>query len=110
MIKINWANVSDFKTTLSEKIKMTTEQLLIMATVSFLDIARDLAPFDTGNLKNSGAWYIEGNTGIVIFTAVYAPHQEYGTVFMVGSPFLRPAADTILSMLKDMYKEASANV
>ena len=43
-------------------------------------------------------------TGIISTPVEYAPHQEFGTVFQSGTPFMRPAMNTnrlgIISSLK----------
>lgn len=57
-----------------------------------LDLAQQLAPYKTGELRDSGATEEKDeSTTIVGFTAPHAPHQEYGTSVMEAQPFLTPA-------------------
>ena len=72
------------------------------ATVRALEImggkaesyAKEAAPVDTGNLRNSISHKQVGNDTEVIGTNVeYAPYQEFGTYKMAAHPFLRPAAE-----------------
>lgn len=56
--------------------------------------AKDLAPVDTGNLKNSIITQMRGDLKAgVIATATYAPYVELGTSRMAPQPFLGPATD-----------------
>lgn len=55
--------------------------------------ARDLAPEDTGILKSSikVKHFVDQLSSIVYTTTEYAIYQEFGTRFMRGKPFMRPA-------------------
>jgi HK97 gp10 family phage protein len=57
--------------------------------------AKNHAPVDTGRLRSSINWRIardsQGLVGIVGTNVEYAIHQEFGTRFQSGTPFLRPA-------------------
>ena len=55
--------------------------------------AKKLAPYDTGNLRNSITHEVdEGEPAAYIGTNVeYAPYQELGTIHMKAQPFLKPA-------------------
>ena len=56
--------------------------------------AKKLAPYDTGNLRNSITHEVDdGEPAVYIGTNVeYAPYQELGTINMTANPFLKPAA------------------
>jgi len=54
-------------------------------------LASDLAPVDTGTLRDS----IRYEDGRVYTDVEYAPFVEYGTVNAPAQPFMRPAADTV---------------
>ena len=56
--------------------------------------AKQLAPVDTGRLRNSitHQQYNE-DTEIIGTNVEYAPYQEFGTSRMAAQPFLRPAAE-----------------
>ena len=66
--------------------------LLVDAYQGFwVDLAKQLAPVDDGDLRNSiapapgdGAYQRR-----VVATAAHAVHQEYGTIFQPGTPFMR---------------------
>jgi HK97 gp10 family phage protein len=54
--------------------------------------AKQLAPVDTGNLRNSITAEQQGTLAwIVAVGAVYGIYQEYGTHKMAASPYLTPA-------------------
>ena len=57
--------------------------------------AKRLAPVDTGRLRSSITHTVEadgqGVVGIVGSDVEYAPHQEFGTRYQPGTPFLLPA-------------------
>lgn len=57
--------------------------------------AKQLAPVDTGNLRNSITHMpLGGEDAEVVGTSVsYAPYQELGTRKMKAHPFLRPAIE-----------------
>lgn len=56
--------------------------------------AKQLAPVDTGLLRNSIQTRIDGPMKATVGTNVeYAPYQEFGTRHQKGKPHLTPAAD-----------------
>jgi HK97 gp10 family phage protein len=57
--------------------------------------AKQLAPVDTGHLRNSITTHVEGMSATVSTNVEYAPAQEYGTHRQSGKPFMRPAADSV---------------
>lgn len=79
---------------------------------SITNIAKSLVPVDTANLKNSisASYYNKGLTGIIGTPVHYAPHVEFGTVYMVAQPFLFPSheqeiprfIENLKNILKDM--------
>jgi HK97 gp10 family phage protein len=91
----------------AEALKRAIDKWLPVATEAVHGQAVELAPVDTGNLKGSIAWRVEGKTGIVGTRVEYAPYQEYGTRKMQAQPFLRPALDKmrkkIALKLREMY-------
>ncbi len=59
-----------------------------------------LVPVDTGRLRSSITWEF-GKDSEGIFVAIgsnvtYAPHIEFGTIYMSAQPYLRPAANRVL--------------
>ena len=70
--------------------------------------AKKLAPYDTGNLRNSITHEVDdGEPAAYIGTNVeYAPYQELGTIHMKAQPFLKPAvADHANTYRKIIEKE-----
>ena len=70
--------------------------------------AKKLAPYDTGNLRNSITHEVDdGEPAVYIGTNVeYAPYQELGTINMDANPFLKPAvADHANTYRKIIEKE-----
>lgn len=56
--------------------------------------AKQLAPVDTGNLRNSITHQqVDENTEAIGTNVEYAPYQELGTRRTKPHPFLRPAAE-----------------
>ena len=68
--------------------------------------AKDLAPYDTGNLENSINFKVdEGKKAVRVGTNVeYAIFQEKGTVKMQGQPFLTPAVEDNVNKIKQVIK------
>lgn len=63
------------------------------ATYKVKTSAKDLAPVDTGALRNSirHKFYPKQQSAVVFTLTEYAPHQEFGTRYQPAQPFLRPA-------------------
>lgn len=67
--------------------------------------AKDRAPVDTGNLRNS-ITHAEDSTSTTIGSAVsYSVFQELGTSKMPAHPFLRPAIEQNESNLKNIAEK-----
>lgn len=78
-----------------DRIELQTERDLIRLALRVQNAARELCAVDTGRLRSSIV-HVKGSDArgpyVDIGTNVeYATHVEYGTVFMVAQPFLRPA-------------------
>jgi HK97 gp10 family phage protein len=76
-------------------LEIATEASLWVLALRIQNIARTLAPVDTGRLRSSitaskgadsGGVYVEIGTNVE-----YAIYQEFGTRYMAAQPFLRPA-------------------
>lgn len=63
------------------------------ATAKVQRTAKDLAPYDTGDLYRSihRKMYPKQQSGVVYTTLEYAPYQEFGTSKMQPQPFMIPA-------------------
>lgn len=53
--------------------------------------AKELAPVDTGNLRNSLTHLVDDTTVYIGTNVEYGKYQELGTYKMKAQPFLRPA-------------------
>lgn len=58
------------------------------------------APLDTGFLMSRNTYVINRNELFLMNDCYYALHQEFGTIKMKGTPFMRPAA-----AYKEQYKK-----
>ena len=56
--------------------------------------AMRLAAVDTGFMKRSITMRVDitGLAGYIVASAEYSPYVEFGTRYMTGKPFMRPAA------------------
>ena len=77
----------------SEDIKAALLRGLEKCGLTAERFAKKLAPYDTGNLRNSITHEVDdGEPSVYIGTNVeYAPYQELGTINMDANPFLKPA-------------------
>ena len=79
-----------------DEFKRASEQVLGQPLALLTREAKSEAPVDTGRLRSSIASQIVRGPGSQIVGKVgtnveYAIHQEYGTRYQPGKPFLRPA-------------------
>lgn len=66
--------------------------------------AKQLAPVDTGRLRNSITHaQLDENTEVIGSNVEYAPYQELGTSRMAAHPFLRPAAENHAEEYKEIW-------
>jgi HK97 gp10 family phage protein len=61
------------------------------ARIEFVPRAQALAPFATGQLRNSITFETTGTQVFVFAGAAHASHVEFGTFKMAARPFIRPA-------------------
>lgn len=81
---------------LGNSIPERGEQLVQAYAGFWQSAAAQLAPFDTGDLKESVGSELTGPHDAKVFaTMEYAEHQEYGTVHMPAQPFMRPARNAL---------------
>lgn len=65
--------------------------------------AKGYAPYKTGFLHDNIVTAYEGMNGMVHSQASYAGYQEYGTRFITGTQYMRPALNKIMPQFqKDM--------
>lgn len=53
--------------------------------------AKAKAPVDTGRLRSSITYTIDGDSVEITSDVEYAPYQEYGTIYITGKHFMRDA-------------------
>lgn len=58
------------------------------------DMAKGLAPVQTGTLQSSISVSLGGLTATIDATAPYAGYQEYGTSIMAPHPYMGPAFES----------------
>lgn len=68
--------------------------------------AKNLAPVDTGNLRNSITHEVEGQEARVGSALEYAKFVELGTSKMAAQPYLYPALEQNKGNIKKIFKDA----
>lgn len=67
--------------------------------------AKQLAPVDTGRLRNSIEHHPEGNDTMIVETDVeYATYQEMGTSRMKAHPFMKPSGEENVDTFKNIIE------
>lgn len=97
MLKSNRAAVS-------KKLRETVDQRLERSGILVSNAAKVRAPVDSGRLRASIQYIKEGNSVIIGTNVNYAVHQEFGTRFQSGTPFLRPGLNDSRPALKGLWK------
>ncbi len=83
-----YSNLSEIAAGSEQAVK----NALLQTAADVVSIAKQLAPVDTGALKQSIGAIPETSTSILIGSdKEYAPFVEYGTVNSPAQPFLTPA-------------------
>ena len=68
--------------------------------------AKNLAPVDTGNLRNSITHEVEKKEARVGTKVEYAPFVELGTVKMAAQPYLNPALEMNKGNIRKIFADA----
>ena len=99
--------VHDNSKEISENIKSALLRGLEKCGLTAERFAKKLAPYDTGNLRNSITHEVDdGEPAVYIGTNVeYAPYVCLGTIHMNAQPFLKPAVNDH----KDEYRKILEN-
>jgi len=82
------------------------KNVLFRSMAKINELAKIRAPVDTGRLRASIHLYplAKGEITYTVSDGVeYGIHQEYGTVRMQGTPFLRPSADEVRVIWAPLY-------
>ena len=85
--------IHDNSKEISENIKSALLRGMEKCGLKAERFAKKLAPYDTGNLRNSITHEVDdGEPAVYIGTDVeYAPEQELGTMRIKAHPYLKPA-------------------
>jgi len=89
------------------------EAALEMIGQSVVKYASELAPKDTGRLKNSITHVTKqpDDMSVTVGTNVeYAAYQEFGTSKMEAHPYLKPAVENHMDEYKRMAEQALSSV
>ena len=99
--------IHDNSKEISENIKSALLRGLEKCGLTAERFAKKLAPYDTGNLRNSITHEVDdGEPAVYIGTNVeYAPYVCLGTIHMNAQPFLKPAVNDH----KDEYRKILEN-
>lgn len=94
-----------------EAVEKATTHALNTAAILVGGAATTLCPVDTGNLKGSLTFVVDGREAHIGTNVEYAPYVEYGTSKMPGGkPFLRPALlsnkANVNRIMRDAYQAA----
>lgn len=81
-------------------------EALAAAVDTFLDVATDLVPVDTGYLQSTISASSDGMSASFEASAEYAQYPEYGTWCQQEQPYFRPALDEALGVFREMAGEA----
>ena len=72
--------------------------------------AKELAPVDTGRLRNSITHEVDDKDVYIGSNVEYAPHVEFGTVKQKAQSFLRPAATDHANTYKQIILDEFAKI
>ena len=99
--------IHDNSKEISENIKSALLRGMEKCGLTAERFAKKLAPYDTGNLRNSITHTVDdGEPAAYIGTDVeYAPYVCLGTIHMNAQPFLKPAVNDH----KDEYRKILEN-
>ena len=99
--------IQDNSKEISENIKSALLRGIEKCGLTAERFAKKLAPYDTGNLRNSITHEVDdGEPAVYIGTNVeYAPYVCLGTIHMNAQPFLKPAVNDH----KDEYRKILEN-
>ena len=99
--------IHDNSKEISENIKSALLRGMEKCGLTAERFAKKLAPYDTGNLRNSITHELDdGEPAVYIGTNVeYAPYVCLGTIHMNAQPFLKPAVNDH----KDEYRKILEN-
>lgn len=85
---------------------------VLEAAVECDNVAKQLAPVDTGRLRSSIGWKLDGDglAADVSARTEYASHVEFGTTNSPAQPFMTPALENVRSGYKDILAKHARRV
>ena len=86
-------------------MRAAANELIARAANNHASIARQLAPVDTGYLRDHIAVKVEGGVYEVISGAEYSTYVEFGTTYSEAQPFFYPAFGSALRQLREEAKD-----
>lgn len=90
----------------TEELAKRIESAMKEAAVLVQDDAKRECPVDTGTLRSSINYTVDGMTASIGTNVEYAPYVHEGTSKMAGRPFLTSAAEKNKEKIKSLIKEA----
>ena len=90
----------------TEELTKRVQSALKEAAVLVQDDAKRECPVDTGTLRSSINYQVDGMTASIGTNVEYAPYVHEGTSKMAGRPFLMNAAEKNKEKIKSLIKEA----
>lgn len=98
---------NDHSSELVQRIQSRIPAALMAGGKAVEGYAKDLAPVDTGNLRNSITTEPSGDKEVKVRTGVeYAIYQELGTYKMAAHPFLRPGIENNIATVVEIIAQA----
>lgn len=89
------------------RVQSQIPSALMAAGMAVEGYAKDLAPVDTGNLRNSITTEPSGDKEVKVRTGVeYAIYQELGTYKMAAQPFLRLGIENNIATVVEIIAQA----
>lgn len=94
-------NVGVFKNALPPQIERALTEIGLVAE----GYAKDLCPADTGRLRNSITFTVDGQSTYIGTNVEYATFVEMGTTRMAPRPYIKPAALNHTAEYKEIAKK-----
>lgn len=105
MVKKDTAKLDAILRNLGKNTSDTTEQI----ANDIAAIAKENAPVDTGELRDSVHVEKDGDNHAVVVGVDYGAFVELGTSRMAAQPYLGPAAEKVRRNLAKYYKRVVTN-
>lgn len=88
------------------RLKSVSAEITKETLEDTVDIAKQIVPVDTGSLRDSIAYEMDGpSSGVAFADKEYAQFVEYGTIHMGPQPFMTPAGEAARSLFYKRFRE-----